>query len=103
MNKPKHHVFVCMNTRPEGHPRGSCGAVGAGSIRDAFANEMEKRALFEQIYLTGTSCMGPCDQGPTVVVYPEGVWYGRVKPTDITEIVEQHLLGGEPVARLRIG
>jgi (2Fe-2S) ferredoxin len=37
-----------------------------------------------------------------VVVYPEGVWYGRVRPEDVPEIVERHLLGGEPIARLLI-
>ncbi|MBF0426652.1 MAG: (2Fe-2S) ferredoxin domain-containing protein [Magnetococcales bacterium] len=100
--KPKHHVFVCMNQRPEGHPRGSCGALGAGAVREVFANELEKRNLAEQIQVTGTFCMGPCDRGPTVVVYPEGVWYGGVKPQDVGEIFDKHLLGGEPVKRLRL-
>lgn len=100
--KPKHHVFVCMNRRPEGHPRGSCQAVGSGPILEAFAGEMEKRGLFEQIFVTGTFCMGPCDMGPIVVVYPEGTWYGKVQAGDVGEIVEKHLLGGEPVERLKL-
>ena len=100
--KPKHHVFVCMNRRPEGHPRGSCSTVGSGPVLEAFAGEVENRGLFEQIFVTGTFCMGPCDQGPTVVVYPEGVWYGKVTPEDVKEIFEQHLLNGSPVSRLKI-
>lgn len=100
--KPKHHVLVCMNQRPAGHPRGSCGAAGAGSVFEAFAGEVEKRGLFEKVMVTGTFCMGPCDQGPTVVVYPEGIWYGRVKPEDATEIFDSHLVKGTPVERLRL-
>ncbi|MBF0310061.1 MAG: (2Fe-2S) ferredoxin domain-containing protein [Magnetococcales bacterium] len=100
--KPKQHVFVCMNRRPEGHPKGSCQSAGAEGVLMAFAGEMEKRGLFGQMQVTGTFCMGPCDQGPTVVVYPEGVWYGRVQAGDVSEIVERHLLNGQPVERLRI-
>ncbi len=100
--KPKHHILVCMNQRPQGHPRGSCGSLGAGSVYEALAGEVEKRALFEQVQVTGTFCMGPCDQGPTVVVYPDGVWYGRVKPEDVPELFDKHLEGGEPVKRLQI-
>lgn len=100
--KPKHHVFVCMNQRPAGHPRGSCGAAGAGSVFEALAGEVEKRGLFEKVQVTGTFCMGPCDNGPTVVVYPDGVWYGRVKPEDVSAIFDEHLNQGKPVDRLRI-
>ncbi|MBF0142346.1 MAG: (2Fe-2S) ferredoxin domain-containing protein [Magnetococcales bacterium] len=100
--KPARHVFVCLNQRPEGHPRGSCGALGAKSVMEAFAGEFEKRGLFEKNLLTGAGCMGPCDQGPTVVVYPEGVWYVRVTPKDVPEICESHLVNGTPVARLEL-
>jgi len=47
-------------------------------------------------------CLDQCEHGVTVVVYPEGVWYGGVTPADVPEIVEQHLQGGVPVERLRI-
>ncbi|MBF0453461.1 MAG: (2Fe-2S) ferredoxin domain-containing protein [Magnetococcales bacterium] len=100
--KPKHHVFVCMNQRPPGHPRGSCGGSGASGVFETMMGEMEKRDLFGQIQVTGTFCLGPCDQGPTMVVYPEGVWYKGVKPEDVTEIFEQHLLKDQPVERLRL-
>lgn len=100
--KPKHHVFVCLNSRPEGHPRGSCQSSGSSPVREAFVTELEKRGLFEEILVTGATCMGPCDKGPVVVVYPEGVWYGKVTPQDVGEIFEKHLLGGAPVERLRL-
>lgn len=100
--KLKHHLFVCMNQRPATHPRGSCGSLGAGSVFEALGAEVEKRGLFEEVMVTGTFCMGPCDRGPTVVVYPDGVWYGGVKPKDVAEIFDEHLIKGEPVKRLRI-
>lgn len=99
---PKHHVFVCMNQRPPGHPRGSCGGSGSSSVYEAMMGEMEKRDLFGKIQVTGTFCLGPCDQGPAMVVYPEGVWYKGVQPTDVQDIFDQHLEKDQPVERLRM-
>ena len=99
----KHHVFVCMNRRPEGHPKGSCQTNGSSHVAEVFSEEFDRRGLSGTVRLTGTFCMGPCDRGPTVVVYPEGVWYGGVQASDVTEIVENHLEKGQPVNRLRIG
>jgi (2Fe-2S) ferredoxin len=65
-----------------------------------FMNEIQARNLFEKIGLTNTGCMGPCIMGPSVLVYPEGVMYGKLKKEDVKTIIEQHLIGGEPVASL---
>ena len=51
--------------------------------------------------VTKTGCMGRCSTGPTVVVYPDGVWYMKVQPEDVSEIIESHLKNGKPVERLR--
>jgi len=61
---------------------------------------MEKRGLFGRIAVTSTGCLGPCDLGPNLLVYPEGVMYSRVTKEDVNEIIEKHLLGNEPVERL---
>ena len=100
MAKPERHVFVCLNTRPPGHPQASCGASGANDLLPLFYDELENRNLAGKVAVTGTTCMGPCDWGPTVVVYPDGTWYGRVRPNDVSEIVEKHFIDGEPVTRL---
>lgn len=102
MVKPKQHFLVCMNQRPEGHPRGSCGSLGARPLFEAFQAEVERRNLFETVQVTGTFCLGPCDQGPTVVVYPEGVWYGRVTAADVTELLDAHLAQRGAVQRLQL-
>jgi (2Fe-2S) ferredoxin len=65
-----------------------------------FQQEIENRNLFGKVLLGGSTCLGPCSWGPTVVIYPEGTWYGRLKTDDIPEIVEKHIINGEPVERL---
>ena len=103
MPKPQHHVFVCVQNRPQGHPRGSCGGErGSQAILDAFYREVESRMLFGRIAVTGTGCLGTCATGPSVLVYPEGIMYGGVRPEDVKSIIEEHLLGGTPVQRLRV-
>ena len=102
MPRPEKHVFVCTQNRPQGHPRGSCGSSGSAEIMNEFMNEIQARNLFEKIALTNTGCMGPCMMGPSVLVYPEGVMYGRLKKDDVKTIIEQHLLGGEPVTELMV-
>jgi (2Fe-2S) ferredoxin len=58
-------------------------------------------ALCGEAAATGCGCLGPCFDGPNMVVYPEGVWYAGVTPEDIPDVVRDHLIGGVPVARLR--
>ncbi len=98
----RHHVFVCENRRPDDDPRGCCAAKGSEAIRDAFKAELHRRGLKKEIRANGTGCLDNCAEGPTVVVYPEGVWYGRVTVDDVPEIVESHLVNGVPVERLLV-
>ena len=100
MPKPEIHVFVCNQTRPGGHPRGSCGASGAAQITPALSEEVAKRNLFNKVAVTATGCLGPCDCGPNLLVYPGSYLYIRLKPEDVNRIVEQHIIGGEPVTDL---
>ena len=100
MPKPERHVFVCAQNRPPSHPRPSCGAKGGGDLAGEFFAQLEKRQLFDKIAVSTSSCFGPCMEGPTVLVYPEGVMYAKVTPDDVAEIFDSHLLGGKPVERL---
>ena len=102
MSRPEKHVFVCTQNRPQGHPRGSCASKGGAEIMNEFMNEIQNRMLFEKILLTNTGCMGPCMMGASVLVYPDGIMYGPLKKADVKTIIEQHLLGGEPVAELMV-
>jgi len=92
------HLFVCTQQKPEGVP--SCAASGSSAVFDALERETQARGLNHHVQLTTCGCMGLCDEGPLMVVYPAGVWYRRVQPADVSEIVRTHLHDGTPVDRL---
>ncbi len=92
------HLFVCIQQKPEGIP--SCPTRGSFSVLDALDREIQGRGLDNDVQLTTCGCMGLCEEGPLMVVYPGGVWYRRVQPSDVSEIVSKHLGDGKPVDRL---
>ncbi len=100
MPKPQRHVFVCTQNRPPAHPRGSCAAKGSTAVLQALWAEQQKRQAYEGVSITYSGCIGPCDQGANVLVYPEGVLYRGVTPEDVADIFTSHLEGGQPVERL---
>ena len=102
MNRLERHVFVCENRRDEDHPRGCCARGGADAVRRALKTRVIEAGLDDRIRINRSGCLDHCEDGPTIVVYPEGVWYGGVRASDCDEIFERHLCGGEPVERLRI-
>lgn len=96
------HIFICTNQRPEGHPRGCCLDKGSEAIRECFKNEIKQRGLKEKVRANAAGCLDNCELGPSVVVYPEGVWYRVQTPEDVREIMEEHIASGRIVARLAI-
>jgi (2Fe-2S) ferredoxin/predicted O-methyltransferase YrrM len=92
------HLFVCTQQKPEGVS--SCAASGSFEVLDALDRETQGRGLNQDVQLTTCGCMGLCDEGPVMVVYPAGVWYRHVKASDVAEIVSVHLRDGKPVDRL---
>jgi len=92
------HLFVCTQQKPEGVT--SCPANGAMAVLSAFDREIRTRRLSNEVQLTTCGCMGLCDEGPVMVVYPSGVWYRKIKASDVPEIIESHLVGDNPVNRL---
>lgn len=102
MPKPIKHVFVCSQSRPAGHPRGSCAQKGCTEVLQTFWQELQKRNAYDRIAVTYSGCLGPCDQGTNVLVYPEGVLYGGVTKDDVVEIFDAHLIDGVPVERLQV-
>ncbi|MDP8931020.1 MAG: (2Fe-2S) ferredoxin domain-containing protein [Actinomycetota bacterium] len=99
---PERFVLVCVNERPPGHPRGSCVQRGSGEVFNAFREITGQRGLVN-VKVTFTGCLEPCMVGPTVLVLPDYVWYGGVTVDDVPLIVDQHLIGDQPVEWLRIG
>ncbi len=100
MPRFKRHIFICGNQRDPEHPRGCCDPQRTGDLQRAFKAALTRRGLMKCVRANQAGCLDQCEHGPTVVVYPEAVWYGGVKPEDAEEIVEQHIVQGRPVARL---
>ena len=98
----EHHVFVCHNVRPEGAPRPSCTADGKSDLFTQLQQLIRAAGLGARVRINKAGCLDQCEHGPMVVVYPEAVWYGNVRPEDAAAIVEEHLVGGHPVERLRV-
>jgi len=69
-------------------------------VLQAFWAELQKRNAYDKVGITYSGCLGPCDGGPNVVVYPEGTLYRGVSAADVGEIFTSHLEGGTPVERL---
>lgn len=90
------HVFVC--TRGEWCPAIDGDGLG---VHAALKASVKARGLSGTIRINHAGCFSQCGNGPMAVVYPEGVWYAALTPSDADEIVERHLVGGEPVTRLR--
>jgi len=101
----RHHVFVCTGK--------SCSARDSAEVLEAFETRLKERGLLfgreakgknprGSIVVTSCASVGFCSIGPAVMVYPDGVWYAQVRASDVTEIIEQHLLKGRPVERLAL-
>lgn len=89
----KNHIMVCCGT--------GCTASGAKLVTEAFERELDRFGLNKSVDLVITGCHGFCEMGPLVIVYPQDIFYVRVQPEDVAEIVEKTIRGGgEPVDRL---
>jgi len=87
------HVFVCVTGKV-------CPGQGGVEVCDELRKQISEHGLKKQIRINKAGCFDQCGNGPMIVVYPEGVWYAHVQPSDCQEIVESHLIGGKPVERL---
>jgi (2Fe-2S) ferredoxin len=96
------HVFVCMNQRDDGQP--CCMERGAQGVQKYAKSRLKALDMTGpgKIRINQSGCLDRCDEGPVLVVYPEGVWYTYIDHSDIDEIIDSHLLGGKIVERLKI-
>ncbi len=96
-------VSICIST--------GCVALGATSVLEAFKNGIKKAKLEEEVEIKETGCLGFCEQGPRVTIYPDEICYFKVKPDDVQEIISQtikenkiveHLLYTDPITRKKL-
>jgi NADH:ubiquinone oxidoreductase subunit F (NADH-binding)/(2Fe-2S) ferredoxin/NAD-dependent dihydropyrimidine dehydrogenase PreA subunit len=86
------HILMCAGT--------ACVSCGTFKVRDRLEKELKERKLDDEVKVVITGCNGFCAEGPIAVVYPEGIFYGKLKPEDVPLIVEEHILKGRPVPKL---
>ncbi|HTR98447.1 MAG TPA: (2Fe-2S) ferredoxin domain-containing protein [Bacteroidota bacterium] len=96
------HIFVCTNERPAGHPKGCCRAKGSEDVRAALKAEIKRRGIAALVRANASGCLDACEFGVSVVIYPEGIWYGGVTTEDVPQIVEKTVLNGEVIDRLLV-
>lgn len=95
------HIFVCTNQRA-GNERKSCGEEQGMQLVAAFKKAINDKKLPIKIRAQKCGCLDVCEKGPSVVVYPEGVFYGNVQLSDVDRIVESHIVNDKPVDDLII-
>ena len=102
MDYYRYHVFFCINERADGSA--CCQRFDAQAMRDYTKQRSKVLGLARKggVRVNTAGCLDRCDEGPVIVIYPEGVWYTYVDREDIDEIIEQHLLHGRVVKRLQI-
>jgi (2Fe-2S) ferredoxin len=93
------HIFVCTNQRT-GSEKRSCGETHGLELVAEFKKQVKALDSGLRIRANRSGCLGICDFGPTVAIYPEGVFYVGVEKGDVSEIIHSHLIGRKPVERL---
>ncbi|MBK9283949.1 MAG: (2Fe-2S) ferredoxin domain-containing protein [Sphingobacteriaceae bacterium] len=93
------HVFICTNER-KNNERLSCGEKHGLELTAAFKKKIKDQLLNTNIRTSRCGCLGICDFGPTVAIYPEGIFYVGVTLADVDEIIQSHLVNNVPVERL---
>jgi (2Fe-2S) ferredoxin len=97
----RRHVFCCINERPPGHERGCCKDKDALRLRNHMKAQVKTLGL-EGVRINASGCLDRCELGPTMVIYPEGVWYSCRTLEDADEILRVHVIGGGRVERLML-
>ena len=98
----RRHVFFCCNQRQP--PEKCCANAGAADMQKYAKQRVKALGISGpgEVRINKAGCLDRCEEGPVIVVYPEAVWYTYVDETDIDEIIDRHVVGGEVVERLKI-
>ena len=102
MSYYKRHAFFCCNNRNGEQP--SCEDHGARALRDYAKQRIRELGVAgkDGVRVNVAGCLDRCAEGPILVVYPDAVWYAYRCREDIDEIIDSHLVHGQPVDRLKI-
>lgn len=95
-----YHIFCCQNQREPENPKGCCHEKGSEPVLDFFKKTVHDHSLKDTVRVSKSGCLAACRFGPSVVVYPEGIWYTVSSVEDARVIFDQHIMNGKPVKRL---
>ena len=96
-----HHIFCCTNKRPDGAARECCADKGAEELR-AYMKQRVSELGIKNVRVNASGCLDQCEKGPTMVIYPEGVWYRCPTREAIDRVIDEHLQGGKVVGEFMI-
>jgi len=102
MKRYDKHIFICENKRPKEDARGCCADKNSLAVRELFKKRIKELGLNKSVRANSAGCLDACEHGTTVVIYPEQIWYGKVTPEDVEEILQNHIIKNIPVERLKI-
>lgn len=83
----EHRILLCGGV--------PCTSLGCKKVKEALEQELESNGLKEQVPVKEVGCIGDCSLGPSLIVYPEGIIYYRLRPEDAATIVREHIIQGE--------
>jgi (2Fe-2S) ferredoxin len=94
------HIFICANQKAEG--KACCGEARGMELVEKFREVLNEQGLKGKVRAQRSGCLDACGKGPTLVIYPEGTYYGHVTPEDVERIVKEHIIGGEILTDLEL-
>ena len=96
------HLFICINERAPDNPKGCCSLRGSADLLDYIKGRVHELGLKGKVRVNKAGCLDACAQGPSMVVYPDDVWYAPRTREDMEEILQEHIQNNRPVERLFI-
>jgi (2Fe-2S) ferredoxin len=94
------HIFICTNQKAEG--KACCGETNGMELVQKFRDILGEKGLKGKVRAQKSGCLDACNSGPSLVIYPEGTYYGHVKPQDVERIINEHVIGGKVIEELEL-
>lgn len=96
----EHHIFICTNQKAEGKP--CCGEARGMELVEKFKEVLTEKGLKGKVRAQRSGCLDACSKGPTIVIYPQGTYYGNVSVNDVERIIDEHVIAHKIVDDLEL-
>ena len=100
MGRFQKHIFICINQRNADDKKRCCSSKGSLDLLDHLKGRIHEMGLKSKIRVNKAGCLDACSKGPTLVIYPDEIWYAPRTKEDMEEILLKHIQGNTPVERL---